>query len=98
MSNMVTVETEDGSVEFDAEVFNAYKDEAFTHLAAEAEAKTLVKEVIETLAETTGLDKKLVGKYLKAAYKAKTKEQRQLGEAFAAIDAALVEQLDIVRE
>lgn len=84
----VAIEIGSNTVEVNVEVFKGYQEEVFGYLNAEAEAKKNFKEAVETVAETTGIDKKVLTKYFKAKYKAKTKEQSELGEVFAALDEA----------
>lgn len=91
MSNKVIVEIAGTSVELDLDLLKAYKEEAFGYLNAEADAKNDFKEAVETQAETFGIDKKILTKYLKAAFKDATKAQSELGEIFAALDGAAEE-------
>ena len=93
----VQIETPDGTSELDAELLKEYREEAFTYLEDEAEAKKAFKEAVEAQAEVLKISKKLLSKYLKASFKAKTKEARELGELFAALDEATEEKLEIVR-
>jgi len=76
-------------VDLDVDKFRAYRDETFTYLREEANAKAGFKESVETIAETTGLTKGFVSKYLKAAFKAETKKATKLGEAFESVDEAI---------
>ncbi len=99
MTNTVTVEMPDGlSVELDVDLLKAYVEESFGYLKAEAEAKNQFKEAVEMQCETLGIDKKVYSKYIKAAFKQKTKETSVLGETFAALDEAMDEKLEIVRD
>lgn len=96
---MATFTNPDGKVvEFDPELFREYQEEAFGYLNEIDEQKANLKSVLETMIETTGIDKKVLTKYIKDSYKAKSKETIQLGEAFAAINEAIVEKLEIVNE
>ena len=88
MSKMVTIETPDGVIELDADLLNGYRTEAFEFLRDEAEAKRDFKDAVEAQAETLGISKKLLTKYLKASFKAKTKEARELGDLFTQLDEA----------
>jgi hypothetical protein len=96
MSNLVIIENIDGtSVEIDADLFKQYQSEAFEYLREEAEQKSNFKEAVETIAETTKLDKKVLTKYFKTKFKEKTKEASALGEMFAALDQATEEILNV---
>lgn len=96
---MVTFQNPDGTtVEFDAALFREYQEECFGYLREMDEQKQNLKAALETLIETTGIDKKVLTKYIKESYKAKSKETIALGEAFAAINEAIVETLEIVRD
>jgi hypothetical protein len=90
MTKVTTIETKAGNVTINAELFQGYINEAFDHLDAVAEADELFNEVVETVAETTGMKKPLVKKYLKARHKAQTKATKELGELFTALDNATV--------
>lgn len=85
----VTITTADGSKEIDPALFSQYKDEAFGYLDTLEEAKGALKEVIETLAESTGLKKGLISKYLKARHAEKTKDAIAEGKTFAELDEAV---------
>lgn len=84
----VVVEIGGTSIELDAELLKEYKKEAFGYLEAEANSKSDFKNAIEAQAETLGIDKKILTKYIKSAFKDATKEQSELGEIFAALDDA----------
>lgn len=88
MAKVAIANTDGSTVEVDVELFKGYQQEAFSYLEEEAAQKEKLKEVIETLAETTGLDKKVLTKYIKQKFKDATKEQTVLGEFFAALDDA----------
>lgn len=99
MSDTVVIQNIDGnSVEIDIDQFKAYQEEAFEYLKEEAEQKRSFKESVETIAETTGIDKKVLTKYFKQKFKEKTKEQSALGEIFAQLDEATEESLNIERD
>lgn len=51
-----------------------YKKEAFTYLSAVSEAKEALKEVVEALAESTGLKKAVVNKLFKDSFDNKVDE------------------------
>ena len=95
----VTVAMPDGvSIELDADLLREYREEAFGYLKKEAVAKSEFKDAMEAQAETLGIEKSLLTKYIKACYKAKTNEAKELGELFAALDDATDETLEIVRD
>lgn len=56
------------------EKLKAYKAEAFRTLRAEAQAKTEYKDIVEVVAEATGLEKRVVRKLYKSVFNAKVKE------------------------
>lgn len=93
--SQVTIEIGGESVELDAELLKGYRDEAFEILGKEAEAKADFKKAMEAQAEGLSIDKKVWQKYVKSAFKAKTREARELGEAFAALDGAMEEKLEL---
>lgn len=86
--HITTLQTSDGTVTINAELFQEYLKEAFEHLTAIEEATEQFKEVVETVAATTGLKKPKVSKYLKERYEAKTKKTRELGDLFTSLDEA----------
>jgi predicted solute-binding protein len=86
MNNVTTIEFDGKNVQIDQKLFQGYLKEAFEHLGAIEEADQLFKEVVETVAETTGLKKAKVSKYLKERHAAKTKATRELGQLFEALD------------
>lgn len=88
MTNVVSIDTKDGKATINGELFQGYLDEAYGYLDKIAEEEEKFKEVIETVAETTGLKPAIVKKYIKARYEAKTKATKELGEIFTAIDNA----------
>lgn len=90
MTQVTTIATASGNVTIDGELFQGYINESFDYLDKIAEATELFKEVVETVAETTGLKKPLVSKYLKARHAAATKVAKDLGELFTALDEATV--------
>lgn len=91
----VTIDTPDGPVQIDGNLLREYVEEGFEILKEEAKQKQLFKEAIELQAETLKLKKGLLTKYVKAAFKAKTKEARELGTTFEQLDAAVEEKLKI---
>ena len=92
MSQKVAIEIDGETVELDAELLKGYKDEAFEILRKEQEAKQDFKAAMEAQAETLGISKKVLTKWLKAAYKAKTKEAKELGTVFEQLDNAVEKQ------
>lgn len=58
-------------------------------LEAIAELNLDFKELCDDVATETSLDKGTVSKYLKARYKAATKEATELGELFQHLDATI---------
>jgi predicted solute-binding protein len=90
MTKVTTIATKTGNVNINAALFQGYIDEAFDHLEAAAAAVEKFKEVVETVSETTGLKKPVVSKYLKARYETKTKDAKELGELYTALDNATV--------
>lgn len=89
MANTITIDLADGTATINDELFKEYLKEAYEHLTAKQEAEEMFKEVVETVAETTGLKKAKVSKYLKQRFEAKTKETKELGELFAKLDEAV---------
>lgn len=97
MSNTITISTINGPATINAELFQGYVSEAFEYLDAIEELKRklkdqkdLLKGVVETVAETTKLDKKIVAKYFTARHEESTKATKELGELFTALDEATV--------
>lgn len=84
----ITITTEEGTKEVDAELLRAYYGETAEYLKAEAEAKTLIKESVEMQAEALGIKPAELKKYFKARFKAETKKLKQQGELYAQLDAA----------
>ena len=89
MANITTIELTDGVATINDELFKGYMKEAFEHLTSKQEAEELFKEVVETVAETTGIKGAKVSKYLKERYKAETKKTTELGELFRTLDEAV---------
>lgn len=63
------------------ELLKKYKDEAFGYIADAETAKNQLKEVVYTAATSTGLSKKLIGKFYKTAYSDKVRELLDEAEA-----------------
>lgn len=89
MSKTINIEVNGTMVEIDGELFKGYRQEAFEHLDNKSEAEARFKEVVETVAETTGLKKGVVSKFLKTSYDAKLKELKDQAELFGAIEEAV---------
>lgn len=95
----VKIELPDGEIiEVEPELLRGYREESFEYLREEADQKANFKDAIEAQSEALGIDKKLWGKYVKSAFKAKTKEARELGSLFTALDEATEEKMELVRE
>lgn len=77
------------SVTIDSKVFAGYTQESYKLLSDIADKNTEFKYLVETVAETTKLDKKAVSSYLKARYKESTKEPKKQAELFESLDAIL---------
>lgn len=88
MSKIAIKNTDGATVEIDVELFKGYQEEAFEYLRQEADQKANFKDAVETLADTIGVDKKVLTKYIKQRFKDATKEQTVLGEFFASLDDA----------
>jgi predicted solute-binding protein len=73
----------------DSKVFTGYTQESYELLDKVSELNKDFKELVETVAETTGLEKKIVSKYLKARYKEQTKDASELGIVFDKLDEIL---------
>ena len=74
------------SVTIDSNVFLGYVKESNRILDEIEELKKDHKEVVEAVVESTNLDKKDVGKYLKAKYKEDTKAAKAQGDLFSTLD------------
>jgi transcription termination factor NusB len=86
MSHITTINFEGTNVTIDQELFQNYMKESFEHLGAMEEADQMFKEVVETVAENTGLKKAKISKYLKERFAAKTKATKELGVLFEKLD------------
>lgn len=85
--SQVTFTGPDGeTVEIDANLFKESREEAFGYLKEEAKQKREFKEVVDTLAEVTGLKKGYISKYFKTSYKKETETAKLLGDSFASLD------------
>lgn len=87
--NHVEIVGPDGEIiEVDAKLLRAQITEANGYYGEIDKQKDLLKDLIETIAEQTGLTKGFVSKYLKARYDTKTEEASLAGKAFQALDEA----------
>lgn len=73
----------------DSRVFTGYYQESHRILDQIRELTLDYKELVETIAETTKLDKKVVSKYFKSKFKEQTKEAKVLGDMFEKLDEIL---------
>lgn len=89
MTKQTIVGPDGEQVEIDAALFKASVEEAFEYLREIDNHKESLKEAIGTLAETTGLTKGYVSKYIKASYKSETEAAKLLGDSFASLDGAV---------
>ena len=87
--SILSIEVNGASVTINSEVFTGYTQESYRILDEIAELNKDFKELVETVAENTNLEKKDVSKYLKARFKESTKEPKQQGELFEALDNVL---------
>ena len=77
------------SVTIDSEVFTGYSQESYRILSDIVDLNTEFKYLVETISETTKLEKKAVSSYLKARFKESTKEPKKQAELFESLDAVL---------
>jgi hypothetical protein len=77
------------SVTIDSQVFVGYSQESYRILSDIVDLNTEFKYLVETISETTKLEKKDVSKYLKARFKESTKEPKKQAELFESLDAVL---------
>jgi hypothetical protein len=85
----VTMDVNGVNVNIDSEVFKGYTQESYGILRKIQILNEDFKLLVETVAETTLLEKKDVSKYLKARFKEATKEPAQQGLLFDALDSVL---------
>lgn len=88
-TNITTIQTADGTAKIDSKLFIGYNQEALEILEKISELQKDFKEVVETVAENTGLKKPKVSKYFKERFKDSTKQTTQVGELFAKLDEVL---------
>lgn len=84
-----SINTENGTATIDTKVFTAYTKESHDLLEQISELNKDFKELCETIAETTKLEKTVVSKYLKARHKESTKDAKALGDVFDVLDGIL---------
>lgn len=89
MTKVTTIEVEGIPVTIDSDVFKGYTQESYGILRKIEILKEDHKYLVETVAETTKLDKKHVNKYFAARFKESTKEPKKQGELFDALDNVL---------
>lgn len=88
MSNITT--TFDGTtVTIDEKLFQGYNSEALEYLREAAEQMENFKDVVETVAETTGLKKAKVSKFFKDRYAQKIKEGSETAALFETLESVL---------
>ncbi len=75
-------------------LFVQYKDEAFNYLTDEETAKSSFKEVVETVAKSTGLEKALVAKFYRASRNSKVQGILEEAEAIRFLSEGPSEQVE----
>lgn len=88
-TNKITIETSDGIATIDAKLFQGYNSEALALLSEADGIMQNFKDVVETVAETTGLKKATVSKFFKARYAEKIKEGSATAELFEQLEEIL---------
>lgn len=89
-SNAITIEVANGqTANIQPDVLREYVREAYGYISEQEKAKGDLKELVETVAETTGLKKGVINKYFKARYKQATEAEKSLGKLFTQLDEAL---------
>lgn len=86
MTQVTTIDFAEGAIKIDAKLFAGYNSEALDVLDKISELKKDFAEIVETVAENTGMKKAKVAKYFNERFTDKTKATAQLGELFAQID------------
>lgn len=84
-----SITTSAGTATIESKLFSGYAQEANTILDNIRERTLDFKEFVETVAETTKLEKKVVSKYFKARFKVATKEAKAEGDLFEQLDTIL---------
>jgi hypothetical protein len=85
----VGIPTGEGVKNVDPELLKKYKDEAFEYLHLMEHNTTLLKELVATINEVTGIPKGDISKWLKARYADKMQALKQQSETMEALDAAV---------
>lgn len=87
MTNKIsTIDTSEGTITINSELFTGYYQEALSVLDAIAESTKDFNEIVETVAENTGMKKAKVAKYFKERFAEKTKATKEIGELFGTLD------------
>jgi ABC-type Zn uptake system ZnuABC Zn-binding protein ZnuA len=89
MSHTTTINTSEGVVNINSDLFKGYNKEAHEILEKISELQKDLKEIVETASETTGLKKPKVAKYFKERYNEATKVTKETGELFAQLDSII---------
>lgn len=84
-----SINTAAGNVTIDSRVFTGYTQEALKILDDISELNKDFKQLVETVAETTSLEKKVASKFFKARFKEATKAAKVEGDMFETLDAIL---------
>lgn len=87
--SLVGIPTEDGVKNVDPALLASWKDEAFEYLHNMEHNKTLLKELVDTMSESTDIKKGVISKWLKARYEDKIKALSQVTETLEALDSAI---------
>lgn len=88
-TNKITIETSEGTATIDAKLFKGYNEEALNYLNEAEGIMQNFKDVVETVAETTGLKKATVSKFFKQKYADKLKEGSETAELFEQLQEIL---------
>jgi len=88
-TNKITLETSDGVATIDAKLFQGYNQEALDLLSEADGIMQNFKDVVETVAETTGLKKATVSKFFKQRYADKIREGAATAELFEQLEDIL---------
>ncbi len=78
-----------GQVSVDTAALKAYIEDSFRILSSMESYKAEFKDMVEAAAEKTGLEKKVLSAYFKARFSDATKEAKEKGDIFDALDDAL---------
>lgn len=89
MTTTVTIDIEGVSHTIDAALFREYRQRAFEALDNKKQADADFKDEVETLAETTGIKKGTLSKYLKDSHAAKTKAVIAQADTYDALDTVV---------